>query len=348
MKIPKLWVTVGKRGFSSNTFKKLLEYDIAGIRINTGRSSYAWIYETIEELNKLNYPLSQILLDIGNTKPRLNLIDKSGIDLKIGTLFIISDKIRKDVNALLQNQSFFEKLKTNDIVYFSDGEIEGIVEEVTQEKVVLRSLSIGTLGDNVAIGIKGKEFFNFYIDEKEILEVNALLNHFHVSIILSFVEKSDNIIWAKKKFPKAASIIPKIETISAVNNIENILMQADTIFIGRGDLGLSTGIEKIGIVQKYLISEARKTSCKISLGTGTLDSLKWSEVPLRAEIIDITNSCLEEIDYIALTSETGGSTTPFKSIDFLRNTLDYIKTVKNSLLPYLSTPFPCNKTPPSA
>lgn len=113
-----------------------------------------------------------------------------------------------------------------------------------------------------------------------------------------------------------------------MNNIENILTHSDTIFIGRGDLGLSMGVEKIGIVQKILISKAQKAGCKISLGTGTLDSLKWSEIPLRAEIIDITNSCLEEVDYIALTSETGGSFTPFKSIDFLKNTLDYIGTVE--------------------
>jgi pyruvate kinase len=328
MKTPKLWVTIGKRGFSGNDYKKLLEYDIAGIRINTGRSSYEWIYESIEELDKLNYPMSQILLDIGNTKPRLNLVDKNSIDIRKDTIFVISDREDKGVNALLQNRQFFEEIKTNDTVYFSDGEIEGLVESVTLNTVVLRSLSVGTLGNGVAIGIKEREFFNFSIDEKEISEVTALLNRFQVSIILSFVENCDNIVWAKKCFPKAASIIPKIETVSAVSNIERILELTDTIFIGRGDLALSTGIEKIGIVQKILISKAQKVGCKISLGTGTLDSLKWSEIPLRAEIIDITNSCFEGIDYIALTSETGGSQTPFKSINILKNILDYIKQVE--------------------
>jgi len=327
MKTPKFWVTVGERGFVSNDFKKLLEYNIAGIRINTGRSPYDWIYKTIEHLSQLNYPLSQILLDIGNTKPRLNLIDKNNVNLKKDEVFIISNGMSDGVNALLQNQRFFDKIKVNDTVYFSDGEIEGIVEEITQDIVVLRSLSTGILGNNVSIGIKGKEFFNFNIDEEEISRINAILSCFHVSIILSFVENGDNVVWAKKRFPKAASVIPKIETVSAVDNIESILAQSDTIFIGRGDLALSMGIEKIGIVQKFLIHKAQKTGCKISIGTGTLDSLRWSEIPLRAEIIDITNSCFEGIDYIALTSETGGSQTPFKSIDFLNQILDYIRTV---------------------
>jgi len=328
MKTPGLWITIDKRGFEDNDLKKLLEYEIAGIRLNTGRCSYAWVYEAIEKLYRLNYPLSRILLDIGNTKPRLKLVDKNDVDLKEDAIFIISDRMGRNVNALLQSRRFFNKIGTNDTVYFSDGEIEAVVEEINQTTLTLRSLSTGRLGENVAVGIKGNDFFNFYIDEREIIEVNTLLNSFPVSIILSFVENGNNIVWANEKFYKAASFIPKIETISAVNNIDSILAQSDTIFIGRGDLGLSIGIEKIGIVQKTLISKAKKAGCKISLGTGTLDSLKWGEIPLRAEIIDITNSCFEGIDYIVLTSETGGSRTPFKSINFLKKILDYINTVE--------------------
>ena len=45
MKTPQLWVTIDKRGFSKEGLKKLLEYNIAGIRMNTGRCPYTWIYE---------------------------------------------------------------------------------------------------------------------------------------------------------------------------------------------------------------------------------------------------------------------------------------------------------------
>lgn len=327
MKTPRLWVTIDKRGFSRESLKRLLEYDIAGIRINTGRCSYAWIYEMLEELNKLNYPLSQILLDIGNTKPRLNLADKNGLELENESLFSISSQAKDGVNAVLLHHRFFKEVNLNDVVYFGDGEIEAIVEEINQSTVILRSLSSGRLGNNVAIGIKGKDFFKFLIDEKEISEVNLLLYRFPISLILSFIESGDNLVWAKKVFPQAASIIPKIETVAAVFNIQSILVQSETIFVGRGDLGLSLGIEKIGIIQKEIILKAREAGCKISIGTGTLDSLKWSKTPLRAEVIDITNSCLEGIDYITLTSETAASQTPFKVLDLLKQILDYIKSI---------------------
>ena len=88
---------------------------------------------------------------------------------------------------------------------------------------------------------------------------------------------------------------------------------------------MSLGIEKIGIAQKELIEKAHCAGCKVALGTGTLDSLKTNAIPSRAEIIDITNSCLLGVDYIVLTSETGGSKTPYKAINHLEKTLSYLK-----------------------
>ena len=92
MKTPQLWVTIDKRGFSKEGLKKLLEYNIAGIRMNTGRCPYTWIYEVLEELSRLNYPLSQILLDIGNTKPRLHLTETNGMELTMVPYFQFQTK----------------------------------------------------------------------------------------------------------------------------------------------------------------------------------------------------------------------------------------------------------------
>lgn len=328
MKTPDIWVTLGKRGFNEASLDRLLQYNISGIRFNTGRSAFSWILETIKNLRIRGFPLENIMLDIGNTKPRLSLRDKSGVDLKAGNLFAISNKENSGIDAWLPNQLFFKETIKGDAVYFGDGEIEGIVEDVQDDKVVLRLLTDGVLGDSVSIGIKGKNFFHFCISDEEIAAVNQLLECYPIHLIVSFVEDGDNIRWVQQRFPGAISIIPKIETFSAFDNIDDIMALSDCIFIGRGDLGLSMGIEKIGIIQQNLIDKAHQLECKISVGTGTLDSLKWSEIPLRAEIIDITNSCLKGIDVIALTSETGGSKTPFKAIDYLVKVLDYLKTVE--------------------
>ena len=330
MRVPKKWITIGKRGFSTENINLLVNNSTAGIRINTGRSTFEWAKEIIQKLNELQYPLNQIYLDIANTKPRLCVPSSNGLELQIGDLIIISKKQNDDADAFLQNDEFFQVLSANDIVYFGDGEIECIVDKVEENTVTLQVKTQGTITNGSPIGIKGKEFFHFYISDNEVVTIKELLREFPISLILSFVETKDNISWAKEIFPNAASVVPKIETSSAVINYSDILSESSTIFIGRGDLALSLGIEKIGIIQDELIAKAQDYGCKVALGTGTLDSLKWSEIPLRAEIIDITNTCKKRVDYIALTSETGGSKEPFKAIGYLDRILSYLQTVDYS------------------
>lgn len=87
----------------------------------------------------------------------------------------------------------------------------------------MRLLSTGRLGEGIFIGIKENVFFNFHINKNDALEVNTLLNRFLIDTILSFVENGDSFFWAIEIFPKATSVIPKIETTSAVKNIDSIL-----------------------------------------------------------------------------------------------------------------------------
>lgn len=325
MKIPNVWITVGKRGFDDENLEKIKNYTISGIRINTGRSSFEWAYQTISKLISMGYKAESIFLDIGNQKPRISLKNYDKLEVEKSDIITIVNNISDMTDVSLNNSTFFEKVILSDIVYFGDGEIEGSVVEIFEGGVKVKLLSSGCLTNNISVGIKNKEFTHFYVAPDEIKAVNKILSDFPICLILSFVENMDNILWAKKMFPKAYAIIPKIETKSAVDNFASIVSIAPCIFIGRGDLGLAMGIEKLGIIQKKLVTMAHKEGCHVAVGTGTLDSLKWSQVPLRAEIIDITNSCYEEVDIIVLTSETAGSKQPFKSVDFLMEILSYIR-----------------------
>lgn len=326
MKIPKKWITIGRKGFSVDNIHMLIPWNVSGIRINTGHSSFQWTYDIISRLKSLNYPMNQILLDIGNTKPRLNTNNIDGIEVYHQMKMTIYKNPQNAENSIwLNNDDFFKIAQANDIVYFGDGEMECTIDNVDNSKILLEVITPGKISKGMSIGIKGKDFFHFCISETEINNISELLNEYSISLILSFVESADDVRWAKSSFPKAAKIIPKIETQRAVSNIDTIFFECDTIFIGRGDLGLSLGIEKIGIAQKELIEKAHCVGCEVALGTGTLDSLKTNEIPSRAEIIDITNSCLLGVDYIVLTSETGGSKTPYKAISHLEKTLSYIK-----------------------
>lgn len=98
--------------------------------------------------------------------------------------------------------------------------------------------------------------------------------------------------------------------------------------LGRGDFALSIGIEKLGYYQKKMLHLAKKHNCKLIIASGTLESLEKYKLPFRSEIIDITNSYLEGAAGIMLTNESGASECPFKVIDFLYSTIDYLESTK--------------------
>ncbi|MBZ7931724.1 hypothetical protein H2268_05525 [Campylobacter sp. RM12910] len=71
-------------------------------------------------------------------------------------------------------------------------------------------------------------------------------------------------------------IISKIETLEAVNNLNDILNEVDFILIDRGDLSTEIGIEKIPRFQNYIIQMANHKGIKVFLATQILKIWKKS------------------------------------------------------------------------
>lgn len=326
MIIPGKWITIGKKGFSVDNIDELLLHNISGIRINTGHSTYEWIRSIVKKLASLSFPLDKVYLDIANAKPRIHIDDPGEIIIEKNEYLTI-DKGKQSANIYISQDDvhFFESLTSEDILYFGDGQIECTISDNTKTSIILMAKEKVTISNNMAIGIVGKSISHFMVTENEKKEINRILSQYSISLILSFVNSINDVIYAKKLFPRAASLVPKIETENAVHNFYEIAKGCDIIFIGRGDLALSTGIEKIGVIQQDLIQQAHAVGCKVAVGTGVLDSLKTQEIPSRSEIIDITNCCFQKVEYIVLTSETGGSRTPYKAIYYLDKTLDFLR-----------------------
>ena len=145
------------------------------------------------------------------------------------------------------------------------------------------------------------------MDEREIQKI---VDKHHVSLILSFVETANNVLWAEQTFN--TTVIPKIETIKAVENLDEIVQCSDKIIIGRGDLALAFGYEQVGIIQDYVLKHAKEAI----IATGSLVSLLYGRVPTQAEIIDVTNTAMKAAG-ILLTDETAKAADSFLAIEWL-------------------------------
>lgn len=324
------WITVSSRGFDENNLLKLIEYNPDGIRINTGRDSYEWAMKTIDFLANNSYPISKIYLDIANNKPRIVLINDTEYFFKKGSTIKIGIDDDEDVDAKVSTKTFISNLSKNDIILFGDGEIKCVVEAILNNSAILKSLRSGSITNMTAISIENKNYSKFYVEPSEYQIIQNIISKYKISLIISFVESVNDVIWAENNFINANVIMPKIETLSAINNIDEILIHSSSVLLGRGDLSLSIGIEKLGIMQKKILDKAQKLKSNIIIASGTLESLLYSDMPNRSDVIDITNSYLSGASGIMLTSETGASKTPFVAIDFLIKVISYLISINDN------------------
>ena len=125
-------------------------------------------------------------------------------------------------------------------------------------------------------------------------------------------------------------IIAKIERIGALANIEEILKAADGIMIARGDLGVETPIERIGVVQKKLISRANRLGKPVITATQMLESMVDHYLPTRAEATDVANAILDGTDGVMLSEESALGKFPVEAVNMLAR-------IAAATEPYLTT-----------
>src|SRR6202043_2652451 len=124
-------------------------------------------------------------------------------------------------------------------------------------------------------------------------------------VALSFVQRAEDVIEAKKMIRARAAVMSKIEKPQAIDRLPEILEASDALMVARGDLGVELPLERVPSLQKQMTRLARRAGKPVVVATQMLESMIQSPVPTRAEVSDVATAVYEGAEAISTMNRIG-------------------------------------------
>jgi pyruvate kinase len=222
-----------------------------------------------------------------------------------------------------------KEVKKGTFIMLNDGRQKLEVVKVDGDEIKTKIIIGGVIKGRRGVNVPGAYLSLSSITEKDREDVVFGMKENVDMMALSFVRTPEDILTLReilKKNKKDISIISKIETQEAVDNIDEIIRLSDGIMVARGDLAIEIGAEHVPVVQKMIIKKCNDMGVPVIVATQMLESMINSPVPTRAEVSDIANSIFDGTDAIMLSEETTLGKFPVEAVSVMTNVSQEVET----------------------
>jgi hypothetical protein len=142
---------------------------------------------------------------------------------------------------------------------------------------------------------------------------------------LSFIQRPEDVAEAKKLTRGRAAVLAKIEKPQAVTRLAEIMEQADSLMVARGDLGVEMPLESVPGLQKQITHAARHTGRPVVIATQMLESMITAPVPTRAEVSDVATAIYDGADAVMLSAESAAGKYPVEAVETMNRIAEAVE-----------------------
>lgn len=252
--------------------------------------------------------------------PKIRVGEMSGpVALNKGDMLRLdSDPAPGDATRVsLPHPEILASLLPGDSVLVNDGVIALKVEDVGDNFVVTRVTTAGTLSSRKGVNVPGRTLPMSALTPKDLIDLEGALALGVDWIALSFVQTADDLIQCKAKVNGRAKVMAKIETQAAIDNLAEILAEADGLMVARGDLGVELPTEDVPPLQKQMIDMGRKAGKPVVVATQMLESMISNPRPTRAEANDVASAAYDGADSVMLSAESASGAYPVEAVEVM-------------------------------
>lgn len=306
----KIFCTLGPSTLNK-TFLKYADKKVNLLRLNMSHIDIKDLQKHINFIKR--YSKVKICIDTEGAQIR-SKVQKEKIFKKKEILKIYKSQKNK---FCLYPDIVFNSLKKKDILDIGFEGLKVQIKNIANNKCVCKVIETGKLENNKGIYITNRKIKLKYLTFKDLKAIEIAKKNHIKHFALSFVNSHKDIISFNKILKNQIKIF-KIETKSAIKDLNKIIKFGDNFLIDRGDLSKEIGIENIPLAQRKILKLSNKRKKNVYIATNFLESMISKNTPTRAEVNDIYNALELGAKGIVLAAETAIGNYPHECIDLLR------------------------------
>jgi len=292
-------------------------------RLNMSHGTHDWVRRVVSDIRTVAEQRARFVGILMDTQgPAIRTGDlPAALDLRPGQKFTLtvrghqSEELHSvDVNY----DNLINDISVGDVVLLDNGEIQMKVLAKFQNHIECEVLTPGKLGSRRHINLPGVKVSLPALTAKDLADIALGLELQVDFIALSFVREAKDLRQLKAVVEHAKVrplIVAKIEDQQAVQNLNEIIDEADGVMVARGDLGIECPYEELPVIQRKAVKTCLRVGKPVIVATHMLESMIDNPLPTRAEITDVANAVFEQSDAIMLSGETTVGKYPVKCVE---------------------------------
>ncbi len=330
----KMIATIGPASSSKEVLQKMITAGLDVCRLNFSHGTYKQHEEVINNVRAINKEMNThvpILADLQGPKIRVGEMKENTI-LKDGSILLIANKkcVGDEKKFSVSYSSFAKDVNVGEKILMDDGKIMLECIGKTEEGLKVKVLHGGVLSSKKGINLPNTKLSVPCLSEKDIEDVKFIVEKKAEWIALSFVRSAADIIELRHvisnlRAERKPNIIAKIEKPEALEDIDNIIKEADGIMVARGDLGVEIPLEEVPLAQKMIIKKTNALSKPVIIATQMMENMVENIHPSRAEVNDVANSVMDGADALMLSAETSVGKFPVEVVQTMQRIISQVE-----------------------
>ncbi|WP_117883951.1 pyruvate kinase [Aureibaculum luteum] len=330
----KIVATLGPACDTYEIIEEMMTVGVNVFRVNFSHADYENVAEKIKMIREINQKLGYnvaVLADLQGPKLRVGVMEEK-VKLNKGDQFIFTtDKCEgTKERAYMTYQKFPQDVKPGENILVDDGKLLfKVISTNGKNEVLTEVLRGGKLKSKKGVNLPNTAISQPALTDKDKKDALFAIEMEVDWIALSFVRHAEDLIELRALITEHSDfripIMAKIEKPEAVARIGSITPHCDGLMVARGDLGVEVEMEKVPLIQKKLVLQAKKARIPVIIATQMMESMITSQVPTRAEVNDVANSIMDGADAVMLSGETSVGEFPIEVIQKIRSIIENVE-----------------------